>query len=190
VKFFGEIGYESKEFKNTEGELILISPGGTVPVRGGSITVFPFRIAIPFEERRNQDNNVNYLVGLESLLSRFNKISLTYNSHLVESSRTEFTQYLSKAFAANSRHYLNSKTILFFSSFLEFQAFDAKDSFDLFFADGDATTKIYSIGMTLRRLLTEWLYFDVGYTYVRRTTDFPGEASNNSRFRFGARATF
>jgi len=120
VRFFGEIGYESKEFKNTEGEVVLTSPGGTARIPGGSVTVLPFRVTIPFEERRRQDNNVNFLVGFESILSRFNKISLVYNSRLNESSRSEFTQYLSRAFGANLRHYVDPKTILFFSLFTLF----------------------------------------------------------------------
>lgn len=171
---FGELAYESKEFKNN----------------GGSITIVPLNITIPFAERRSGDNNVNFLIGIESNYSRYNNISLTYHSRVLESSRPEFTQYLSKTFSLNKRSFLDNKTILFTSLFLEVQDFEDSDSFNLLFPDGDATTKIYASGITLRRILTDWLYFDLGYTYVRRTTDFPGEGSNNSRFRFGARATF
>jgi len=174
LTFFGEVASESKSFKN----------------RAGGVEIVPFGIIIPFDERRRQDNNVNYLVGIESNFSRFNNISLTYNSRLLESSRPEFSQYLAKTLAVNSRRFIDSKTIFFSSLFLEVQDFDSKDGFGVFFLDGDATTKVYASGFTLRRILNEWLYFDIGYTYVRRTTDFVGEGSNNSRFRFGARATF
>lgn len=174
LTFFGEVASESKSFKN----------------RAGGIEIVPFGIIIPFDERRRQDNNVNYLVGVESNFSRFNNISLSFNSRVLESSRPEFSQYLAETFSVNSRNFIDSKTIFFTSHFLEVQNFDSKDGFGIFFLDGDATTKVYATGVTLRRILNEWLYFDIGYTYVRRTTDFVGEGSNNSRFRFGAHATF
>lgn len=177
---FGELGYESKDFKDPDGSITITSTDPT----------FPFSVTTPFASRRSSDNHVNFLVGVESNLSRYNTVSLTYNSRIVESSRPEFSQYLGKTFAVNSRHFLDNKTILFNSLFLEVQDFDEQDVFDLLFADGDATTKVYASGVTLRRILNDWLYFDVGYTYTRRTSDFPGEGSNNSRFRFGAQATF
>jgi len=186
LTFFGEVGHESKEFDNTGGGLRVTSAGGTE----GAITIDPFDIFIPFEPRREHDYNVNFLVGIQSNVSNFNAISLTYRSRLAVSSRSEFSQYLAKTFTVNSRHFIDSKTLLFPTLLLEVQSFDAKDSFDLLFPDGDATTKVFSTGLTLRRILKEWLFFDVGYFYSRRTTDFPGEANNVSRFRFGAEAIF
>ncbi len=177
---FSEIGYESKEFKETGGSLTITSTDPT----------FPFSVTTPFEPRRDGDNNVNFLCGIESNLSRYNNISLTYNSKLNESSRPEFTQYLGKTFAVNSRTFLDNKTILFNSLFLEYQDFDDDDAFDLLFPAGGAKTKIYSSGVTLRRILNDWLSMDVGYTYTKRDTDFGGESSKNNRFRFGANATF
>ncbi len=177
---FSEIGYESKDFKDPFGSLTITS---TDPA-------FPFTVTAPFAPRRRQDNNVNFLFGIESNVSRYNTIGLTYNQRLVESSRPEFSQYLGRTFAVNSRTYIDNKTILFSSLFYELQGFDAKDGFNLLFPDGDGTTKVYASGITLRRILKDWLYFDIGYTYSRRTSDFPGEAYNNSRFRFGAQATF
>lgn len=174
LTFFGELGYESKRFKNTGGQVIIPDLG----------------LILPFAERRSRDNNLNFLVGIKSNLSRFNAISLTYNSRLVDASRPEFTQYLGKTFALNSRYFIDNKTILFSSLFLEYQEFDSADVFDVLFAGGNADTMVYATGFTLRRIITDSVFFDIGYTYTDRDTDFTNESSNNSRFRFGARATF
>jgi len=186
LTLLGEVGFESKRFENTGGGIRVT----TDTFSTGSLTIDPIDITVPFEERRKNDDNVVFSLGIESNLSKFNSVKLSYNHRTFVSSRSEFTQFLAKSFAVNATTYIDSKTILLTDLFLEFQSFDAKDSFDILFPDGDASTKIYSTGVTLRRLLTEQIFFDVGYSYTRRTTDFPGEGSNNSRFRFGGTVLF
>lgn len=173
---YGEIGYEQKSFEHNDGQLVL--------------TVDELEIVLPFDKRRNQDGNANYRFAIESNFSRFNTIGLSYDSKIVESSRPEFTQYLSKIFAINSRTFLDNKTILFKSFYLEHQEFDDDDAMSALFPSGGTETDIYATGITLRRILNDWLYFDVGYTHIFRDTDFIGENNKNNRVRFGARATF
>ena len=173
VNFFGEVGYEEREFVDNRD---LIGPFLGIPVAGIS-------------QRLKQ--NVNYRVGLETTFSRYSSLTAFYDDHLYESSRSEFTVFRGKTVGVTLKQYLSPETVAFLSYSSQFQEFDTDDStllFIFFFPNRD--TEVHSVNATLRRMLKPWLYLDVGYSYLKRVTDFPGEDSESHRIRAGVIASF
>ncbi len=172
VTLYGEVGYEDREFINNRDTV------GTflgVPIMGTS---------------RRDHENVNYRIGIETNLSRYNRIYAYFDNRLYESSRSEFTHYEGKTVGAGLRHFLSKKTILFFDFYAQRQEFDSKDNVISLFGGGNAETDFYTYSTTLRRLINKKISCDVNYIYSQRNTDFLGEDNENHRFLFGVKAYF
>jgi hypothetical protein len=136
------------------------------------------------------DANTDLKIKLNSTFSVYTIFNVALNFNGLEpSARKEYFQYFINSIDVGLRHMLNPKTTIFVTSRYERQKFDSSDILTGNSAV-DKSTDVISFGAGLKRNLNDWLSFNLGYSYIKRNTDFVNEGYTDNKISFGLTANY
>lgn len=181
---FRDVEYEESSLKNSFSNLVSVGVRRKIP------SLFNIDLRLIYDDKDFDNSpdgeNIDVAGGITTTFSRYTTLIFNGYYGLQESSRGEFTQYVSSRFSLTLQHYLTSKVVLTLRGGYEIQSFDERDIL-VSSLSGDQDTTLYNISSGLRRTMLDWLSLEVIYTYQERDTDFEDEDLQDHVVHIGAK---
>lgn len=185
---FQKVRFDETLVKNSDGNRLFLGLAKKFPNKLKLTTEVGYEIKDI--ETQRKDHNLDFRISANSLFSAYTKLYfLVEIDRLQPSSRTEYSQYSRRNVVFQLEHYLTPKLILITNLGFERQLFKDEDSISSSVTT-DSTTKIYSAGSTLRKILNDWLSADLGYSFTKRDSEFRTESYDDHKVTFGLTANY